>query len=83
MTFNENNSYDCGDIDILKLHHHFFKPNDIFKDSIESIFTMYIKDDIWYSILTVDGTKRVAIVTGSSSGIGYETALGLSRKRHR
>jgi NAD(P)-dependent dehydrogenase (short-subunit alcohol dehydrogenase family) len=28
--------------------------------------------------LTVDGTKRVAIVTGSSSGIGYETALALA-----
>lgn len=28
--------------------------------------------------MAVNGTKRVAIVTGSSSGIGYETALALA-----
>jgi|tagenome__1003787_1003787.scaffolds.fasta_scaffold20445457_1 short-subunit dehydrogenase len=31
------------------------------------------------SLLTANKTKRVAIVTGSSSGIGYETALALSK----
>lgn len=34
-----------------------------------------------YSSMTINTRQRVAVVTGSSSGIGFETSLALARNR--